>query len=118
MRPDKTLTLFCLAVMVCAVALACGKQQREAERKYADACVKFSKNESYRKICDCSAAIVAPKLTPGELNAYINSVDLLGKPMTEQSVAPLGFTLTDFTNLGKKRQESFPEMRKTCGGEI
>ncbi|HJU55644.1 MAG TPA: hypothetical protein VJ715_13765 [Pyrinomonadaceae bacterium] len=111
---------FALALSVACWLLlaACGKKQSEAERRYADACVKYNKGESYRKICDCSAAIVAPKLTPGELNAYVNSVDLLGKPMTEESVAPLGFTLTDFTKLGQKRQDSFAEMRKTCGGEI
>jgi hypothetical protein len=111
----KTFILFMAGLLLLS---ACGKSQSEAERKYSDACVKISKSESYRKICDCSATIVAPKLTPGELNAYIKSQDLLGKPITEQSVAPFGFTLTDFTTLGKKRQDSFPEMRKTCGGEI
>ena len=118
--PVKTSVLF---IAVLLLLVACGKSLSESERKYADACIKMnavlgSNGESYRKICECSAPIVAPKLTPGELKAYINSQDLLGKPLTEQSVAPLGFTLTDFTNLGKKRQDSFPEMRKTCGGEV
>ena len=103
----------------CALlTLACGKTPSESERKYTEACVKFNKGESYRKICECSATIVAPKLTPGELNAYINSMDLLGKPMTEETVATRGFTLSDFTSLGQKRQASFEEMRQTCGGEI
>jgi hypothetical protein len=110
--------MFVLFFATCVLLLACGKTQSEAERKYAEACVKYNKGEGYRKICECSATIVAPKLTPGELNAYINSMDLMGKPMTEEITAPRGFTLGDFTNLGKKRQESFAEMRKTCGGEI
>jgi hypothetical protein len=108
-----TISVSCLLLLT-----ACGQKQSEAERRYSDACVKYSKSETSRKLCDCSATIVVPKLTPGELNAYVNSVDLIGKPMTEQSIAPLGFTLADFTNLGQTRQDSFAEMRKTCKGEI
>jgi hypothetical protein len=120
----KSLSSRTFVLLVAAVALlACGKSLSESERSYAEACIKHSSNlgskgEAYRKICECSATIVVPKLTPGELNAYVNSVDLLGKPMTPESVAPRGFTIADFSNLGVKRQASFAEMRKTCGGEI
>jgi hypothetical protein len=111
-------------VFIAVALLACGKALSASEKSYADACVKMnsrtpgSNGEAYRKLCECTARIVAPKLTPGELNAYINSVDLIGKPMTPESVAPLGFTIQEFSNLGVKRQAAFEEMRKTCGGEI
>jgi|GEM_PF-3432545 len=116
-----SLRTFVLVVAV-VVLFGCGKKLSDSERSYAEACIKInnklnSKGEGNRKLCECSATVVVPKLTPGELNAYVNSVDLMGKPMTPESVAPLGFTLTDFTNLGVKRQASFEEMRKTCGAE-
>jgi hypothetical protein len=109
-------------VVAAVVLLACGKTLNESERSYAEACIKIndklnSKGEANRKLCECTATIVVPKLTPGELNAYVNSVDLMGKVMTPEVIAARGFTLTDFTNLGVKRQALFPEMRKTCGGE-
>jgi hypothetical protein len=119
----KSVSLRALVLVVIAVALlACGKKLSESERSYAEACIKInnklnSKGEANRKLCECSATVVVPKLTPGELNAYVNSVDLMGKPMTPEAIAPLGFTLSDFTNLGVKRQASFEEMRKTCGAE-
>ncbi|MDT4953714.1 MAG: hypothetical protein QOJ02_1852 [Acidobacteriota bacterium] len=119
----KSVLLRTFVLVVAAIVLfGCGKTLSDSERSYAEACIKInnkinSKGEANRKLCECSATIVVPKLTPGELNAYVNSVDLMGKAMTPESVAPLGFTLTDFTNLGVKRQALFPEMRKTCGGE-
>jgi hypothetical protein len=106
-------------VVLAFVLLACGKSLSESESAYAGACVKYMKGaESYRKICECSAPIIVPKLTKGELNAYVKSVDFIGKPMTEAITAPLGFTLAEFTSMGVKRQASFEEMRKQCGGEI
>jgi len=116
----RTVSFRAFVLIVAAVALlACGKSLSEPERSYAEACVKYMKGEeAYRRLCECSAPIVVSKLTPGELNAYVNSVDLLGKPMTDESVAPRGFTLADFSNLGVKRQASFEEMKKTCGGAI
>ena len=106
-------------VVVAFALLGCGKSLSESERSYADACVKYMKGaESYRKICECSAGVVVPKLTQGELNAYVKSVDFIGKPMTKETTAPLGFTLEEFTSMGTKRQAAFPEMRKQCGGEI
>ena len=116
----KSVSLRTFVLVVAAVVLlACGKAPSESERSYAEACVKYMKgSESYRKICECSATIVVPKLTPGELNAYVKSVDFIGKPMTEETTARLGFTLAEFTSMGVKRQASFEEMRKTCGGEI
>jgi hypothetical protein len=109
-------------VVAAFVLLGCGKKLSESERSYAEACVKINNNlnqkgESSRKLCECSATVVVPKLTQGELNAYVNSVDLMGKVMTPEAMAQRGFTLTDFTNLGVKRQASFEEMRKTCGAE-
>jgi hypothetical protein len=113
----KSVSFRTFVLVVAAVALlACGKTLSESERSYANACVKMLKGESYRKLCECGATVVVPKLTPGELKAYVASPDLLGKPMTPESVAPLGFTLEDFSSLGVKRQASFDEMRKTCGG--
>jgi hypothetical protein len=105
-----------ILTMVALLLLACGKSLSEPERSYAEACVRMLKGEAYRKLCECGATVVVPKLTPGELKAYIASPDLLGKPMTPESVAPLGFTIQDFSNLGVKRQAAFEEMRKTCGG--
>lgn len=111
----KTLTLFAVALAF----LACGTKLSESERSYVDACLKYAKGgEAYRKLCECSAPIVVPKLTKAELNAYTNSVDLIGKPMTNESVASRGFTLADFTSMGTKRQAAFEEMTKTCGGAI
>lgn len=103
-------------VFIAIGLLACGKALTEPERAYADACVKMLKGEAYRKLCECGARIVVPKLTPGELKAYISSPDLIGKPMTQESAARLGFTLEEFSSLGVKRQASFEEMSKTCGG--
>ncbi|HEV7376467.1 MAG TPA: hypothetical protein VGN95_17270 [Pyrinomonadaceae bacterium] len=113
---------FVLVVAAVVLLLACGKKLSESERSYAEACVKINNNlsqkgEASRKLCECTAAIVVPKLTQGELNAYVNSVDLMGKVMTPEAMAQRGFTLAEFTSLGQKRQASFPEMRKTCGGE-
>ena len=109
-------------VVAAFTLLACGKTPSEQERSYAQACIKvndklITKPEDSRKLCECAATIVVPKLTQGELNAYVASPDLMGKPMTQESVAPLGFTLQDFTSLGVKRKELFAEMRKTCGQE-
>jgi hypothetical protein len=111
-----------LVVAAAVLLLACGKKLNDSERSYAEACIKIndklnSKGEGNRKLCECSAGVVVPKLTPGELNAYVNSVDLMGKPMTPEITAARGFTLAEFTNLGVKRQASFEEMRKTCGAE-
>jgi len=53
----------------------------------------------------------------GELNAPVNSLDLMGKPMTAESAAAHGFTIGEFSSLAVKRQALFPEMRKTCGAE-
>lgn len=106
-------------VIIAVALLACGKAASESERSYAEACMKWAKGaESSRELCNCSAKVVVPKLTPGELNAYVKSVDFIGKPMTKEVTAPLGFTLEEFTSMGVKRQAAFEEMRKTCGGSI
>jgi hypothetical protein len=121
----KSVSFRVFVLVVAAVfLLACGKGLSASEQSYADACVKMnsrnpgSNGEAYRKLCECTAGIVVPKLTPGELNAYTNSVDLIGKPMTPESVAPRGFTIPEFSSLGVKRQAAFEEMQKTCGGAI
>lgn len=118
----KQTTLTIILIVSALGLIGCGKSLNEAEKSYAEACVKIydktgQKGESNRKLCECSAGIVVPKLTPGELKAYTNSVDLMGKPMTPAIFAERGFTMDDFTNLGVKRQAAFPEMKKTCGGE-
>lgn len=121
----KSVSFKAFVLVVASVALlACGKKLSEQERSYAEACIKMnekmvSKVDDVRKLCECAATIVVPKLTPGELKAYLASPDLMGKPMTDQSVAPLGFTLQEFLNIGKKRKEQdWPaELKKTCGRE-
>ena len=98
-------------LMIAAVILpACGKSPSEAERSYTETCVKLMKGEVYRKMCECEAGVMASKLTPGELKAYVASPDLLGKPMTPESVAPLGFTIDEFTSLGTKRYAASKEI--------
>lgn len=119
----KSVSFRVFVLVVAAIALlACGKKLSEQESSYTEACIKINekliaKTDDARKLCECAAAIVVPKLTPGELKAYVASPDLTGKPLTEQSVAPLGFTLQDFLNIGKKRKEQdwIAEMSKTCG---
>lgn len=109
------------------VLLACGKTPSESERAYADTCVKInnklnSKGEANKKLCECSAAIMVPKLTPGELKAYFASLDWpQGKAMNPAEVSKFtadhGFTMEENSSLGVKRQAAFEEMRKTCGAE-
>ena len=114
-------------VFAAIVLLACGKTLSESERAYADTCVKInnkinSKGEANKKLCECSATIMVPKLTPGELKAYHAAPDWpLGKAMNQAEVSKFtadhGFTMEENSSLGVKRQAAFEEMRKTCGAE-
>lgn len=87
----------------------------ESERSYAETCIKVLRgDEVYRRRCECEAGVVASKLTPGELKAYVSFPEIQGKPLTAESAIALGFTLDDYSNLGKKLQASFEEVSKTC----
>jgi len=125
MRSD---TFRVVVLLFAAVILAaCGKTLSESESAYADTCVKInnkinSKGEANKKLCECSATIMVPKLTPGELKAYHAAPDWpLGKAMNPAEVSKFtgdrGFTMEENSSLGVKRQAAFEEMRKTCGAE-
>ena len=105
----------------CALLLgACGKSVNESERAYADTCVKLLKgNEAaYRKRCECEAGVVAPKLTPGELKAYVASPDWPKGALNPEAVTKFtterGFTMEENASLGQKMQASFAEISKAC----
>jgi hypothetical protein len=113
-------------VIAAVVLLACGKKPSESEQAYADTCVKInnqlnSKGEANRKLCECSASIMVPKLTPGELKAYLASPDWPKGALNTEAVSKFttehGFTMEENSSLGVKRQAAFAEMRKTCGAE-
>jgi hypothetical protein len=124
----KSVSVRALVLVLIAVALlACGKKLSEPERSYVETCIKIndkinSKGEVNRKLCECSATIMVPKLTPGELKAYLAAPDWpTGKAMNPKAVAKFtsehGFTMEENSSLGVKRQAAFEEMRKTCGAE-
>jgi hypothetical protein len=124
----KSVSFRIFALVVVSIALlACGKTLSESERSYVDTCVKInnkinSKGEANRKLCECSASIMVPKLTPGELKAYLAAPDWpTGKAMNPEAVSKFtsehGFTMEENSSLGVKRQAAFEEMRKTCGAE-
>lgn len=114
--------LFRTFVLVVAafILLACGKSASESERSYAEACVKIMKGEAYRKRCECEAGIVASKLTPGELKAYLASPDWPKGALNTEAVSKFttehGFTMEENTSLGVKLQSSSAEISKTCAG--
>jgi hypothetical protein len=102
---------FILVVAAVVIVSACGRTPSEAERAYAEACIKLLKgSEVYRRLCECEAGVMVSKLTPGELKAYIASPDLLGKPMTPESAARLGFTIDEFRSLGEKQYAAAKEV--------
>jgi hypothetical protein len=113
-------------VVIAIVLPACGKKLSESEQAYADTCVKINnqinpKGEANRKLCECSAGIMVPKLTPGELKAYLASPDWPKGALNPEAVSKFtsehGFTMEENSSLGIKRQAAFGEMRKTCGAE-
>jgi hypothetical protein len=109
---------FVLVVMSVVLA-ACGKSPSEAERSYAEVCVKIMKGEAYRKLCECEAGIVASKLTPGELKVYLASMDWpMGKAMSQADVAKFaadhGFTVDEMSSRDAKMKSLLPEVNKTC----
>lgn len=107
-----------ILVVVGTLLAACGKSQSESERSYSEACVKMrGGNVIYKERCDCEAQTVAAKLTPGELKAYVATLDIQGKPLTKESAAALGFTFEEFSSLGKKLQEAQGEISKACAGK-
>jgi hypothetical protein len=104
------------AGLVAGLAGCGGGALGENERKYADACIA-SQGEAYRKLCECSARIVAPKLTAGELTS-MEKMTVSGQVWTEEKAKAAGFSLKDTGSFGVKKQESFPEMSRSCGGQI
>ena len=109
---------FVLVVTIIVMA-ACGKSPSEAERSYAETCVKIMKGEAYRKLCECEAGIVASKLTPGELKVYLASMDWpFGKAMNQAEVAQFaadhGFTVDEMSSREVKMKTLLPEVNKTC----
>ncbi|HKQ51611.1 MAG TPA: hypothetical protein VJT74_04525 [Pyrinomonadaceae bacterium] len=106
--------LFAVGLLLCA----CGKSMNDAERSYADACVKMrGGSATYKERCDCEAGIVASKLTPGELKAYVATQDVQGKPLTRESAAERGFTFEEFSSLGAKLQAAQGDISKNCAGK-
>lgn len=112
-------------VFAAIVLLACGKAPSESERAYTDTCVKVSvaafkiDEARLRKPCECQAAIVVPKLTPGELKAYLASMDRsLGNGMKPVEVSKLaadhGFTVEEYSSWHEKWRVLNPEVTKTC----
>ena len=90
----------------------------EAEQTYADACLKMRGGAAvYKDRCDCEAKVVAPKLTPGELKAYVATPEIVGKPLTRDSAAARGFTMDEFSSLGTKLQAAQGEISKNCAGK-
>ena len=110
-----------LLVAVGALA-ACGngqsKGQSDAERSYAEACVKiWGGGGMSRARCDCEAAIIVPKLTTGELKAYVASPDLKGKALTSEDYSKLGFTSEEMMGAARKWGEAQGQISKTCAGK-
>jgi hypothetical protein len=106
-------------VIAAVVLTACGKSPSEAERSYAEVCVKIMKGEAYRKLCECEAGIVASKLSPGELKVYLASMDWpQGKAMNQAEVSKFaadhGFTVDDMKSREEKMKTLLPEVNKTC----
>jgi hypothetical protein len=115
-----SLRAFVLVVVAGFMLAGCGKTPSESERSYAGACVRILKGSeaAYGKRCECEAGIVVPKLTPGELKAYLASPDWPKGALNPEAVAKFtsehGFTMDENSSLGVKLQESFPEISKTC----
>lgn len=112
----RTFVLFVAAI----VLLACGGKS-EAERSYADTCVKIWKSNSkiQRKRCECEASVVVPQLTPGELKVYLASMDWpQGKAMNQAEVSKFaadhGFTMEEYSSYGQKSKAVIPEVEKSC----
>ena len=106
-----------ILVVAVIVLLACGSKS-DAERSYAEACVKMMKGEAYKKLCECEAGIVAAKLTPGELKVYVSSPEMPQGPMTSADLAKFGadhgFTVDDMGSRNEKMKTLLPEVNKTC----
>ena len=114
----KSVPLGIILVAVCLLSCACGKSMGEAERSYADACVKMrGGNAVYKERCECEAGVVASKLTPGELKAYVATQDIQGKPLTKEAAAERGFTFEEFSSLGTKLQAAQGDISKNCAGK-
>jgi hypothetical protein len=103
-----------------ALAGCGGTSLTENERKYADTCLATNAafgqgGEAKRGLCECSARLMVPRLSPGELNALVNSSALNGQILTAQNTARHGFTIADYGNLMRKTAQAQPEIARTCG---
>ena len=113
----KSVLLGTILFAVCLLG-ACGKSMSEAERSYGEACVKIRGGAAvYKERCDCEAAVVASKLTPGELKAYTATSEIVGKPLTQEAAQARGFTLQEFSSLGTKLQAAQGDISKNCAGK-
>lgn len=114
-----------ILVFAVLALLGCGKKASESEQAYTDTCVKVMKSvmktdeTRWRKPCECEAALVVPKLTPGELKVYQASMDWpLGKAMNQAEVSKFaadhGFTVDDMKSREEKWKALLPEVEKNC----
>lgn len=99
----------------------CGGAALSADEiRYADVClathIAFGGGASKRGLCECSARIMVPRLSPGEFNSMVNmGPEMSGRVLTAENTAPHGFTPADFGGLMRKTQEAMPEITRTCG---
>jgi len=97
----------------------CGASLSASETRYAEVCTATNRvmgGGEKRGLCECSARIMVPRLSPAEFNALVNmGPDLQGRILTVENTAPHGFTPTDFGNLMRKTREAMPEITRTCG---
>jgi len=106
-----------------ATILLCGcggAALTDNERRYAEVCLAthraFGGGDSKQGLCECSARIMVPRLSPAEFNSLVNmGPEMSGRVLTPQNTAPLGFTPADYGNLMRKTQEALPEITRTCG---
>ena len=96
-----------------------GAALSENERRYANTCTATLATMGQRgkeSLCECTARIVVPKLTEGEINSFANmGPELLGKALTDELTRPHGFTVADNSSYFTKFAAAKPEIDRTCG---
>jgi hypothetical protein len=109
------------AGIVAIVLAGCGggPALTENERKYASWCTSNLEKlgqSGKQTLCECTARIVMPKLTQGEINSFANMVpELMGKALTDEMTRPHGFTVADNMSFFQKFGQAKPEVDRTCG---
>jgi hypothetical protein len=117
---DSMIKAACIAGFV-GVLAGCGggPALSENERKYAGMCTSTLEKlgaKGKESLCECTARIIVPKLTEGEINSFANmKPELMGKPLTDDLTRPHGFTVADNMSYFRKFGEAKPEIDKTCG---